>query len=313
MAEAFAFIFPGQGSQRVGMMAAAAEAFPEVMDTFTEASDALGYDLWQLVSEDPSGQLDLTEYTQPALLASSVALWRAWLANGGARPVAMSGHSLGEFSALVCAGCLRFLDAVQLVRKRGQFMQSAVPEGQGAMAAVLALEDAVVEQVCAEVTAAGDLVAAVNYNSPGQIVIAGFSAGVDKATAALLEQGARKVLPLPVSAPFHTELMQPAGLKLREALQEITLSAPEIPVVHNVHAGVELDPTRILELLVKQIYSPVRWSDCMAALMQRGASQFVECGPGRVLSGLVRRIDKSASCTTVEEPDNMLAAIAALA
>lgn len=299
-----AFVFPGQGSQKVGMLAAAYDAFPAVQDTFAEASEALGYDMWSLIQHGEQDALNMTETTQPVLLSSSVALWRAWLGEGGAKPAVMAGHSLGEFSALVCAGALGFADAVRLVRQRGQFMQTAVPVGEGAMAAIIGLDDDVINATCAGVDG---VVAAVNFNSPGQVVIAGHTAAVDAAIEALKAAGAKRALPLPVSAPFHTELMKPAGERLQEALAGVTLVAPEIPVVHNVHARTETDPETIRALLVEQIYSPVLWTSCVQAMAAQGVTRLVECGPGKVLSGLNRRIDGSLESFSLEEPDALAA------
>lgn len=302
--QTLAFVFPGQGSQKVGMLAAAAAQHSVIKDTFTEASDALGYDAWDLIQNGEQEQLNLTETTQPVLLTSSVALWRSWLAQGGVQPAIMAGHSLGEFSALVCAGVLQFADAVQLVRQRGAFMQTAVPVGEGAMAAIIGLDDAEINAACAEVSAkSGEVVAAVNYNSPGQVVIAGKSGAVELAIDACKDSGAKRAMPLPVSAPFHTALMRPAGEKLEHALAQLTLQAPTIPVVHNVDGKTETDPERIRDLLVQQIYSPVLWTDCVRTMVAAGVTEMVECGPGKVLSGLNRRIDKSLSSYSIEEPD----------
>jgi len=301
-----AFVFPGQGSQKIGMLAAAYERFDIVQDSFAEASTVLGYDMWSLIQNGEQDVLNLTETTQPVLLTCSVALWRAWEAKGGARPAVMAGHSLGEFSALVCAGALKFADAVELVRQRGAFMQAAVPVGVGAMAAIIGLDDEAINHVCQETSSAGDgIVAAVNFNSPGQVVIAGHAATVESAITALKEAGAKRALPLPVSAPFHTELMKPAGEKLAEAISSIEVCAPTIPVIHNVHAKTETDPGKISALLVQQISSPVQWTACVQAMIARGAERVVECGPGKVLSGLNRRIDKSLTSFSIEEPDSL--------
>ena len=308
-----AFVFPGQGSQKIGMLAAAADAHASVMQTFDEAADALEYDLWSLIQSGEQEQLNMTETTQPALLACSVALWRSWRAAGGAAPATMAGHSLGEFSALVCAGALRFPEALRLVRERGAAMQSAVPVGEGAMAAIIGLDDEQIDSACRQAAASsGDTVAAVNYNSPGQVVIAGKTAAVDAAIELCKEAGARRAMPLPVSAPFHTELMRPAGDRLAEVLETISVSAPDIPVVHNVHAKAESDPVKIRALLVEQIYSPVRWTACVQAMMGRGVERMVECGPGQVLGGLNRRIDKSLSSYTIEEPSDFTQTLEAL-
>ncbi|TXS89061.1 ACP S-malonyltransferase [Parahaliea maris] len=309
-----AFVFPGQGSQKVGMLAAAHAEYAAVRDTFTEASEALGYDMWDLIQNGEQEALNLTATTQPVLLTSSVALWRAWLEQGGEGPAVMAGHSLGEFSALVCAGALGFADAVRLVRQRGEFMQTAVPVGEGAMAAIIGLDDQAIVDICADIAGRGEgEVAAVNFNSPGQVVIAGHTGSVDVAIAALKEAGAKRAMPLPVSAPFHTVLMKPAGERLAEAMAQISIQAPSVPVIHNVHCQAENDPERIRELLVQQIYSPVQWTGCVQAMVERGVGEVVECGPGKVLSGLNRRIDKSLNSHSLEEPEALQATLAALA
>ncbi len=308
---ALAFVFPGQGSQKVGMLAEIAGEFAIVGETFQEASDALGYDMWNMVQNGEQEQLNLTENTQPILLTSSVALWRVWQQQGGAAPAYMAGHSLGEFSALVCAGALGFSDAVKLVRARGQFMQTAVPVGEGAMAAVLGLDDAAIAEICEKAASTG-VVEAVNYNSPGQVVIAGQVAAVDAAIALCKEAGAKRAMPLPVSAPFHTSLMRPAGEKLEEAMASIELSAPQVPVVHNVHAQTESDPAAIKALLVEQIYSTVKWVDCVNTMVANGIATTVECGPGKVLSGLNKRIHKPLECLNIEAPSSLEAALSAL-
>ncbi len=306
--ENLAFVFPGQGSQKIGMLAEAADQFAEIKTTFAEASDALGYDMWDLIQSGEQEAINLTEKTQPILLTSSVALWRAWLAKGGVKPSLMAGHSLGEFSALVCAGSLEFSDAVKLVRSRGQFMQTAVPVGVGAMAAIIGVEDATILELC-EKAAEDQCVQAVNFNSPGQVVIAGHKEGVERAIELLKEADAKRALPLPVSAPFHTDLMKPAGEKLEEALASIKINKPEIPVVHNVHAQTELDPEKIRALLTEQIYSPVKWTQCVQTMVEAGIESTVECGPGKVLSGLNKRIHKPLTCAAIEASDALLAAI----
>lgn len=301
------FIFPGQGSQKVGMLSESAASYSIVEATFAEASDAVGYDMWQLVQSGEQEQLNLTETTQPVLLTSSVALWRAWLEQGGLMPAAMAGHSLGEFSALVCAQALDFSAAVQLVKQRGAFMQTAVPVGEGAMAAIIGLDDEAINTICAEVAAdSGQSVAAVNFNSPGQVVIAGHVTAVEKAGAACKEAGAKRAMPLPVSAPFHTDLMRPAGEKLAEAIATIDIQTPIVPVIHNVNGKSETDPSKIRDLLVEQIYSPVQWVQCVQALAAAGAVRLVECGPGKVLSGLNRRIDKSLESFNIESPEALV-------
>lgn len=296
-----AFVFPGQGSQQIGMLADAAAEFPEILSTFSEASDVLGYDLWDLCQNGEQADINLTERTQPLLLTASVALYRAWCAKGGAHPVRMAGHSLGEWSALVCAGSLSFTDAVRLVRERGRLMQEAVPAGEGAMAAVIGLDDAAVEKVCAE-AAGGEVVAAVNYNSPGQVVIAGSRAAVDRAIEGCKAAGAKRALPLPVSAPFHTELMRPAAEQLAPQIESTVFHAPEIQVVHNVHAKPESEPEAIKRLMIEQIYSPVRWTACVQAMAEDGVEQLLECGPGKVLSGLAKRIDRGLGSRSIETP-----------
>jgi [acyl-carrier-protein] S-malonyltransferase len=305
-----AFVFPGQGSQKVGMLAEVHERFQAVRDTFDEASQVLGYDMWDLIQNGEQAALNLTATTQPVLLTSSVALWRAWQQASGTAPAVMAGHSLGEFSALVCAGTLVFADAVQLVRQRGEFMQSAVPVGEGAMAAIIGLDDDAINAICQQVAeASGEVVAAVNFNSPGQVVIAGHTAAVDTAIDALKEAGAKRAMPLPVSAPFHTSLMKPAGDQLAEAIAAIDITPPAIPVIHNVHAASENDPEKIRDLLVEQIYSPVQWTRCVQAMVARNVGTVVECGPGKVLSGLNRRIDKSLASYSLETPDGLQSAL----
>lgn len=309
-----AFVFPGQGSQKVGMLAAAHAEYPAVRDTFAEAGEVLGYDLWSLVQTGPQEALNLTATTQPVLLTASVALWRAWQGEAGVAPALLAGHSLGEFSALVCAGSLGFADALRLVRQRGEFMQTAVPVGQGAMAAIIGLDDDSINLICADIVAEGvGEVAAVNFNSPGQVVIAGHTAAVDRASIALKEAGAKRALPLPVSAPFHTVLMRPAGEKLAQALATVPIAAPAIPVIHNVHARPEADPERIRSLLVEQIYSPVQWTRCIQYLAANGISQVVECGPGKVLSGLNKRINGELNSFSLDEPAGLQDALVALA
>jgi [acyl-carrier-protein] S-malonyltransferase len=307
-----ALVFPGQGSQKVGMLAELGAAFPSVKATFAEASAALGYDMWDLVQNGEQAQLNLTETTQPVLLTASVAVWRLWCEQGGLQPSLMAGHSLGEFSALVCAGAIDFADAVRLVHARGQYMQTAVPVGEGAMAAVLGLDDAQIIDICQQASAAG-VVEAVNFNSPGQVVIAGKVAGVEKAIELLKAAGAKRALPLPVSAPFHTSLMRPAGEKLAEALATMSLQSPKIPVVHNVHGKTESDPSAIKALLVEQIYSAVKWVSCVEAMAAAGITTTIEAGPGKVLSGLNKRIEKSLSCLNIESPETLAAALEAVA
>ena len=307
-----AFVFPGQGSQQIGMLADAAAEFPEVHSTFAEASDVLGYDLWDLCQNGEQADINLTERTQPLLLTASVALYRVWCARGGAHPARMAGHSLGEWSALVCAGSLGFADGVRLVRERGRLMQEAVPAGEGAMAAVIGLDDAAVEKACAD-AARGEVVAAVNYNSPGQVVIAGSKAAVDRAIEACKAAGAKRAMPLPVSAPFHTELMRPAAEKLAPQIEATTFHVPEIPVIHNVHAKPEANPEAIKRLMVEQIYSPVRWTACVQTMVAEGIAELVECGPGKVLAGLAKRIDRGLGSHNIESPAQLNEALLATA
>lgn len=295
-----AFIFSGQGSQKAGMLAEVAAAFPVVQQTFAEASGVLGYDLWDLSQNGQQEQLNSTEITQPLLLTASVALWRVWREKNGAEPALLAGHSLGEWSALVCADVVNFTDAVDLVRKRGAYMQTAVPKGEGSMAAVLNLDDDKIMQICREASSDG-VVEAVNFNSPGQVVIAGQVAAVDKASELLKAAGAKRVLPLPVSAPFHTSLMKPAAEKMAAHIAATTFSVPRIPVVHNVNARTENDPEAIKQLMIKQIDSPVLWVDCINAIVKNGVSVVVECGPGKVLCGLCNRIDKSLTAIGIED------------
>ena len=295
------FVFPGQGSQKVGMLAEMAEQHAVIKSTFDEASEALGYDIWRLVQEGPQEELNLTERTQPMLLAAGVALWRVWQACDGPTPAMLAGHSLGEFTALACAQSLEFVDAVSLVRQRGRFMQTAVPVGVGAMAAIIGLDDEAINQACLE--ARGEqVVAAVNYNSPGQVVIAGHAEAVERAVALCREAGARRVMPLTVSAPFHTELMRPAGEELEQVIASVEIKSPMIPVVHNVNAQTESDTGKIRAMLVEQIYSPVRWVECIQTMVASGLSATIECGPGTVLSGLNRRIDKSIKVAGLDQP-----------
>ncbi|WP_119396366.1 ACP S-malonyltransferase [Salinibius halmophilus] len=287
-----AFVFPGQGSQTVGMLADVAEKYSVVTDTFAEASEALGYDLWALVQDGPAEELGKTEKTQPALLTASVALFRVLQQEGVAAPVAMAGHSLGEYSALVCAGAIEFKDAVKLVELRGQLMQQAVPAGVGAMAAILGLTDEQVEEVCGALDDAA-VVQAVNYNSPGQVVIAGHKEAVDAACERAKEAGAKRALPLPVSVPSHCVLMKPAAEKLAQALKEVNITAPSIPVLHNVDGDVAESADLIREKLIAQLYQPVLWAPSVNKLAEQGVETLVEVGPGKVLAGLAKRINRA--------------------
>ena len=304
-----AFVFPGQGSQKVGMLSGLAECYSQVGDTFAEASEALGYDVWKLAQQGPQEQLNLTERTQPLLLTASMAVWRVWQAEGGPRPSLLAGHSLGEWSALVAAEVLPFADAVRLVRERGRLMQEAVPAGQGGMAAIIGLSDQQIIEAC-EQASEGKVVAPVNFNSPGQVVVAGDAGAVERATALCKSAGAKRALALPVSAPFHTSLMQPAADGLAPLVEAADFQAPRIPVVHNVHARTESDPQVIKRLMIEQITGPVLWVDCVGALKNQGVTLMVECGPGKVLSGLNKRIDKSITSLSTESPQELELALA---
>jgi len=308
----FAFVFPGQGSQSVGMLNSVAQR-PEVRVTIQEASDALGEDVAKLIAEGPSEALSLTTNTQPVMLTAGVAFYRAWISAGGAAPKVMAGHSLGEYSALVAAGVISFKDAVPLVRFRAQAMQSAVPVGTGGMAAILGLDDAVVIQVCAEASiASGSLVEAVNFNAPGQVVIAGASDAVTKACELLKAAGAKRALPLPVSAPFHSSLLQPASEKLKTYLANIEFNIPTIPVINNVDVQILNDPQAIKDALVRQAAKPVRWQETIQAMAQQGVTQVVECGPGKVLAGLTKRINDQVSGVPVFDEVSLNEALASV-
>ncbi len=302
-----AFVFPGQGSQSVGMLADLADRHPGVRNTFAEASDGAGADLWALSQAGPEDMLNRTEYTQPALLAAGVAVWRVWQAEGGETPARLAGHSLGEYTALVAAGALSLHDAAHLVRIRGQLMQDAAPTGTGAMAAVLGAEDALVLEVCEAVSGA-EVVVPANFNSPGQIVIGGHAAALDRALAMLAERGVRKTVRLAVSVPSHTPLMRDAANRLAETMRGLAWSLPSLPVVQNVDAKVHEDLDGIREALVRQLYLPVQWSGCVQALAAAGASRIGECGPGKVLAGLVKRIDKTLDVRALGTPSDLQAA-----
>ena len=291
------------------MLADAAEAFSSVRDTFDEASEALGYDLWALVSSGPKEQLTLTEFTQPAVLTASVALFRSWIEYGGTAPEFVAGHSLGEYSALVAASSLSLFDAARLVQIRGRAMQSAVPAGEGAMAAVLGLSDAVIDEVCVTHCEENAYVGAVNYNSPGQVVIAGHTGAVEAAAAFMKDAGAKRVLPLPVSAPFHTPLMQPAAAVMAEAFQDVMLADAQIPVISNVDAQPHRKAVEIRRLLVRQVSEPVMWTQCVMTLLEAGCRHFAECGPGKVLTGLVKRIHRDSLCFALEDPKVLRATV----
>jgi [acyl-carrier-protein] S-malonyltransferase len=303
----FAFVFPGQGSQSVGMMQGWGER-AEVRATFAEASAALGQDLWALVTDGPADLLNQTVNTQPAMLAADVAAWRAWQAAGGATPTLLAGHSLGEYAALVAAGALDFADAIRLVRFRAEAMQAAVPEGVGAMAAILGLDDDGVRAVCAD-AAAGQVVEAVNLNSPGQVVIAGNKAAVERAMVLAKEKGAKRALPLPVSVPSHSSLMLPAAERLLAHLQSVTINPPSIPVLHNTDVQSHAEPDAIRTALARQLHTPVRWVETVQALQRAGVERVIECGPGKVLAGLTKRIDDSLPALALVDEASLQAAL----
>lgn len=308
----FAFVFAGQGSQSIGMLGALAAAQPEVRSTFEEASGVLGYDLWKLVADGPEESLNATERTQPAMLTAGVAVWRSWRARGGALPAVVAGHSLGEFTALTCAGAMDFAAAVELVRFRGQVMQEAVPAGTGAMAAIIGLDDEAVTAVCRE-AARGAVVEPVNFNSPSQVVIAGEARAVERALEAAKTRGAKRAVTLPVSVPSHSSLMRGAGERLRERLAAFELRAPTVRYVSAVDASAHERPEDLRELLVRQLSSPVRWTDTVRAICSPDVALVCECGPGKVLTGLNRRIEKRSglSFVALEDPLSLDAALAA--
>ncbi|QPT37937.1 ACP S-malonyltransferase [Neisseria cinerea] len=305
----FAFFFPGQGSQSPGMMNGfTGQAI--VKNTFDEASAILGQDLWAMINGSDSEIIGQTVNTQPIMLAAGVAVYRAYLEAGGKTPVAVAGHSLGEYTALVAAGALDFADAVKLVRLRAELMQSAVPQGVGAMAAILGLEDEQVRQICTE-SAQDEVVEAVNFNSPGQVVIAGNAAAVERAMSAAKETGAKRALPLPVSVPSHCSLMKPAAEKLAEALKSVVIKQPQIRVIHNADVAAYDDADKIKDALVRQLYSPVRWTETVNALVSDGITESAECGPGKVLAGLAKRINKAAACSALTDAGQIAAFIEA--
>ncbi|MGF1645229.1 MAG: ACP S-malonyltransferase [Thiotrichales bacterium] len=304
-----AAVFPGQGSQSVGMLKALSEHSPVITRTFEEASTALGTDLWALTQQGPESLLNATENTQPAMLAAGVAVWRVWQARGGVTPVVMAGHSLGEYTALVCAGGLDFAEAVKLVAERGRRMQAAIPEGQGSMAAVLGLTDDQVREACAQ-SAQGQVVAAVNFNSPGQVVIAGDTAAVERAMAAAQTLGAKRVLKLPVSVPSHCALMRPAAALFRASLDAIGISTVNVPVIHNYDVAIHSDPDEIRAALEAQLYQPVRWVETVQRMAREGVTHLIELGPGKVLTGLVKRIDKQLDAACVHDPASLEAVFA---
>ena len=302
-----AFIFPGQGSQTIGMLKVLSEQYTSVIETFSEASEALGYDLWQLCQEGPAEQLSQTEFTQPALLTAGVAVWRVWQAQGGATPDVMAGHSLGEYTALTCAGALTFSDAVTLVQDRGRYMQSAVPAGEGAMAAIIGMDDEAVIKTC-EAAAKNGVIQAVNFNAPGQVVIAGEKSAIDASVELFKEAGAKRALPLPVSIPAHSKLMTPAAKKLRERIANVDVNLPEIPVIHNCNVSIAGSGDEVRENLVSQLDSPVLWVKCVEKMVDDfSITKAIESGPGKVLAGMIKRIDKTIATSAVDTPDALSA------
>lgn len=306
--ENLGFVFPGQGSQQIGMLADIAEQNPLIIDTFAEATAVLGYDLWDLVQHGEQDDINQTQVTQPLLLTASVALWRLWADHDGALPSVMAGHSLGEWSALVCADVIDFADAVKMVRNRGEYMQSAVPAGEGAMAAIIGLDDDAIRAAC-DSAAQGEVVAPVNFNSSGQVVIAGGAEAVTRAIGACQEAGARRAMLLPVSAPFHTSLMQPAADLLSKDLSSVSFRSPSIPIIHNVTVATEEDPDKIRELMIQQITAPVPWVATVQKLKEMGVESLVECGPGKVLVGLIKRIEREFANMTIDTADTFSAAV----
>jgi [acyl-carrier-protein] S-malonyltransferase len=310
---AFAFLFPGQGAQAVGMLDAWGD-HPAVRETLAEASAALGEDMAKLIREGPKEALDLTTNTQPVMLTAGIACWRAWRAEGGVEPAAAAGHSLGEYTALVAAGALTLADALPLVRFRAQAMQEAVPVGTGAMAAILGLDADAVRAGCAEAAAAsGEVCEAVNFNDPKQTVIAGSKGGVEKGCELLKAHGAKRTLPLPVSAPFHSSLMKPAAERLRERLAAVAIATPRFAVVNNIDVAVRDDAAAIRDALYRQAFGPVRWVEVVRALRARGLTHLIECGPGKVLAGMVKRIDADAATMTIFDPATLVEAKGLLA
>lgn len=312
MSRQLAVLFPGQGSQSVAMLDALAAVHPGVRQTFEEASDALGKDLWQLVSQGPKEDLDRTESTQPAMLAAGIAVWRVWQQAGGRPATVMAGHSLGEYAALVAAEAMSFADGVRLAADRARFMQDAVPAGEGAMAAVLGLADEQIVALCAE-QAEGEVLSAVNFNSPGQVVIAGSSTAVARAIDAAKAAGAKRALPLPVSVPSHCDLMRPAAERLAERLADVALAVPSIPVIHNVSVAAADSVETLRDLLVRQLYSPVRWVETIQGIEAQGVETALECGPGKVLAGLGKRIADNMTTLPVFDPKTLEAALEATA
>ncbi len=303
-----AFLFPGQGSQSVGMLSELAEVYPTVSEIFAQASEVLGFDLFALVSQGPEDKLNQTAYTQPAMLTAAYAVWSVWCAEGGTKPVFMAGHSLGEYTAYVCAESISFEQAVKLVATRGELMQAAVPAGEGAMAAILGLENELLAELCQQ-GAEQEVVEPVNFNAPGQTVIAGNVAAVERVLELASAKGAKRAIKLPVSVPSHCALMKPAAEKLAAHLSEVTINPPKIPIINNVDVKIYEDPEAIRDSLVRQLHSPVRWVNIVNRLAAEGVTECVECGPGKVLAGLVKRIDKSLSATPIFDSASLAKAL----
>ena len=307
-----AFVFPGQGSQSIGMLASLAEQFPSIQQTFAEASEALGYDLWTLTQTGPEEQLGQTEFTQPALLAAGVAVWRVWQSEGGITPNVMAGHSLGEYTALCCAGAIEFKDAVTLVQDRGRYMQNAVAKGEGGMAAIIGLDDQAVIDVCASIENQG-IIQAVNFNAPGQVVVAGHQAAIKASVSAFKAAGAKRALPLPVSIPAHSQLMTPAAQQLKQRIDSINVTLPSIPVIHNCNVTVATDVADVKANLVTQLDSPVQWVATIEKITaeqgEYASTQVIESGPGKVLCGMIKRIAKGTAVAAIDTPDSLTTAL----
>jgi len=309
MSKKIAFVFPGQGSQAVGMLAEMAAVEPVIEQTFASASEVLGYDLWQLVQDGPDSELNQTDKTQPGMLAAGVAMYRVWQNSSAITPAVMAGHSLGEYTALVCAGAIPFAAAIGLVEKRGRFMQQAVPAGEGAMAAILGLDDAQVIKCCEE-AAEGEIISAVNFNSPGQVVVAGTAAAVDRITGIAKAAGAKRALVLPVSVPSHCELMRPAAEQMAPLLASVEITTPSISVIHNADVASHQSADAIRDALLRQLYNPVRWVESVQQIAANDIDTLVECGPGKVLAGLNKRIDRSMTALPIFDPASLEKAIA---